>query len=124
MAGSSAKFVRRLSDFLGKDTFVFPAPDVLGQPGYRVEEIAADLYDLRSQVAHGNEIPKKYRIAVGFKDESRKLIPDLGPNTQYREVLEECAVFLLCRALRKVFTDKLVEKVGTKTEWRRQLNHS
>lgn len=122
MAPNRKAFIERLCNFLGGSTFVFPSLALFGQPKYRVEDVAGDLYDLRSCIAHGRAIPEKYRISFGFTSNQGRLIKSYPTDYQYRQVLVECALFLLCRALRKVFVSNLVQTVGKQKEWRRMLD--
>lgn len=124
MAPNRKTFVERLCRFLGANTFVFPPLELFGQPKYRIKDVAADLYDLRSCIAHGKEIPKKYRRSCGFISEEGRLIENYPNDYQYRQVLVECALFLLCRALRTVFVSNLVQTVGKQKEWRRTLDRT
>lgn|GEM_PF-6176371 len=121
MAGNPQKFSRRVCNLLGKDHLIFP-PTILGQPKYRVGEIVSDLYELRSELAHGREVGHKFRQAVGFRDEDGSDLKSDPSSCQYREVLHECALFLLCGTLRKIFTEKL--PVGEVTKWRALLENS
>ncbi len=116
-------FKERLFNLLGERTFVFPPIDIFGfgQPKYRVGEVAEDLYELRSVVAHGGEIPAKFALACGFRDVSDTTIEVHEKNCLYLEVLEECALFLLCRALRYVFVSGLDRKVYNASEWRQEV---
>jgi len=124
MAPNRKKFVERLCRFLGEDTFVFPPLELFGQPKYRIKDVAADLYDLRSCIAHGKEIPRKYRRTCSFVDVAERSIEGYPSDYQYRQVLVECALFLLCRALRKVFVSNLVQTVGKQKEWRKMLDRT
>lgn len=121
MAANARTFIKRLCNFLGGDIFVFPGLELFGQPHYRVADVAGDMYCLRSAIAHGKEIPKRYRQACGFRDSTGKLLNDYEDSYQYREVLEECSLFLVCRALRKVFLSNLLPKVGNEKLWRVEL---
>lgn len=121
MSPNRAKFVGRIGSFLGTDSFVFPVLPSFGLPKYRVGEVASDLYDLRSCIAHGKEIPDKFRQSSGFVDINGHLIDGYEKDFQYRQVLEECALFLLCRALTKVYECGLVEKVANASQWRQVL---
>jgi hypothetical protein len=53
MAGNSKNFRDRLINVFGGTTFVLPKVEPNEQPAYRVGEIAGELYDLRSAIAHG-----------------------------------------------------------------------
>ena|ERR1700730_16989250 len=59
---------RRLVNILGEQTFVLPNVDPGGQPKYRVGEIAEEIYDLRSKIARGSLIPKKFLEQVRLRN--------------------------------------------------------
>jgi hypothetical protein len=117
MAGGKSKFAKRLTTFLGNETFVFPALETFGQPKYRVGEVAEDLYELRNAIAHGGEIPLKFRKGTGFLDCAENLLEGYESGYQYGCVLLESALFLLCAALRKVFVRKLIQTVAERRAW-------
>jgi hypothetical protein len=102
-SGGVAAFHDRLCSLLGADTEIFPPGTAACKPQFRVAEVAADLYLLRTEMAHGLPFHQKFR-------KKREFIADTGAagaselvNCRYDQVLEECAGFLLCRALREVF---------------------
>lgn len=121
MAGNRRNFINRMIRLLGRESFVFPEAEFFGQPKYRIEDVLEDLYELRSCIAHGQEIPEKFRKESGFPDTSGKCIELYKPGYTYRGVLEECSLFMLCRALRTVFLSRLVPTVVNTKEWRRFL---
>jgi len=121
MAGSPGKFTDRLFNLLGEDSFVFPCYLDLGQPRYRVKDVAADLYDLRSALAHGREIPPKFRNKVGFLDTDGKEIFDGDPYT-YAAVLHEASSVLLRQTLLKICSGKLFDVVADTSAWRQYLD--
>lgn len=120
-AGKSNIFVERLSKFLDGDSFVFPNLDEFGQPQYLVSDVAEDLYELRSIVAHGREIPKKFAQPCGFKDTEGQVILGYEESYQYRQVLHECAFSLLSRAFRSVFIEGRTPIVRKTDFWRSRL---
>ncbi|MEJ2006899.1 MAG: hypothetical protein P8Z30_01890 [Acidobacteriota bacterium] len=113
-------FERNLSNLLGRRTYVFPPIDGV-QPKYQVGDVALDLYKLRDKIAHGLAIPKEFREITGFEDVGGKLIDGMYRYCQYRHVLEEAALFLLCSALKTVFTRNLTEVVADLSTWREYL---
>jgi hypothetical protein len=121
IAHNGKTFERRLCNLLGPNTHVFPEDDLGRQPAYRVEEVAGNLYELRNVIAHGNEVPQKFRKPVGFKASG----PPLGGNIaqcQVRELLHECALFLLCGVLKKILLSNWVPIVGMTKTWREHLD--
>lgn len=124
MAGTRQVFERRLFNLLGRQTFVFPATGYLPQPKYTLGDVACDLYQLRSLIAHGREIGKAFRAQVGFQDVDGNLIDGYERSYQYRQILEEAALFLLCLALRTILTNKLVGVVADTGHWRDCLGNS
>jgi len=123
MAGNSKNFKDRLVNVFGDTTFVLPEVDSSGQPGYRVGEVAGELYDLRSAIAHGSLVPPKFLALVGLKDVSGKTISTYPPQVQYLQVMRECALFLLIRLLRKIFLEDRVTMVNNTSQWRARLDH-
>ena len=62
MANNRSEFVERLHNLLGADTLIFPPDKIMNrQPKYKVSDVSGDLYDLRSEIAHGREISKRFR---------------------------------------------------------------
>jgi hypothetical protein len=122
MAGNSTKFTERLVNVLGETTFVLPNVDS-NQPKYRVGEVAAELYDYRSAIAHGQLIPKKFLEPTGLIDVSGHSIRIYPPEHQYTQVMRECALFLLLRVLRKIFVESRVSMVSDTVLWRARLDH-
>jgi len=121
MAGGTSTFGERLCNLLGQGTPVFPSAEFIGQPRYTVGDVADDLCDLRNAIAHGNEIPSKFRKETGFEDARGKLIDGYSSAYQYRNVLEESALFLLCAALKTIFIRDLTDNVADEKRWRAYL---
>jgi len=120
-AGSPTAFRERLCRLFGQSSFVLPSIE-LGQPRYKVEEMAADLYEFRSKIAHGLELPKKFWEKVPFENTNGTLIDIVSPNPRpYYEVLTECSLFLLCRFLRWIFVNNLQDIVHKTRQWKREL---
>lgn len=123
MAGNSKNFRERLINVFGEKTFVLPRVEPSGQPRYRIGEIAAELYDLRSAIAHGQLVPKKFLEQVGLQDMYGKEISTYLPRVQYFQVMRECALFLLIQLLRKIFLEDRVGMVNDTSLWRARLEH-
>ena len=102
-SGGMAGFTEHLCDLLGADTEVFPPRAANRRPKYRVIDVAQDLYQLRNEMAHGLPFHEKFRKTRGFLADGDEPISEDFANYRYDQVLEECAVFLLCRALREAF---------------------
>jgi len=123
MAGNSKNFKERLVNVFGDSTFVLPEVDFSGQPRYRVGEVAGELYDLRSVIAHGSLVPAKFLEQVSLKDVYGKIISTYPTQVQYLQVMRECALFLLIRLLRKIFLEDRVYMVNNTAQWRARLDH-
>jgi hypothetical protein len=123
MAGNSRNFKDRLVNVFGETTFVLPEVDSSGQPRYRIGEVAGELYDLRSAIAHGSLVSAKFLERVGLKDIYGKTISTYPPEVQYFQIMRECALFLLIRLLRKIFLEDRVSMVNNTAQWRARLDH-
>jgi hypothetical protein len=121
MASGKRQFCERLQNLLGKDTFAFPPDRSRRQPKYTVADIAADLYELRSEIAHGRPVSKRFVALTDLLDMDGRSISTAFRSYRYRHVLKECSVFLLCQALRKVLTTDLVNSISGEKEWRERL---
>jgi hypothetical protein len=111
-------FRERLNGLLGPDTLIFP-PDAAGrQPRYRINDIAGHLYQLRNEMAHGLPFQAMFHRKAGFLDVNSEPISAEFAKHRYDKVLEECAVFLLCRTLREVLLSRVVFDIHM-MEWRR-----
>jgi hypothetical protein len=116
-ASGQTVFKERLCDLLGAETLIFP-PDAAGrQPGYRVGDVAGHLYQLRNEMAHGLPFQAIFHKRPGFLDAGGQPLAPEFARYRYDKVLEECAVFLLCRVLREVLISRLVFDVHM-MEWR------
>lgn len=122
MAGNGNVFEQRLSRFLGPEALVLPPVASIGQPKYRVRDVLGDVYSLRSTIAHGMKVGPRFLAQSGLEmqDGFPTGLPDLA-SYRYFQLLEECALFLLCSTLRKIFLSNLTETVGNEVEWRRTL---
>jgi len=101
-SGGMAAFAERLGGLLGADTKVFPPGRGGRQPKYRVCDVAEDLYLLRNEMAHGLPFHEKFRKKRGFLADDGDPVSSEFAVYRYDQVLEECAAFLLCQALREV----------------------
>jgi hypothetical protein len=102
-SGGTAAFASRLCGLLGTDTEIFPPGAMDRKPGYRVADVAADLYLLRNEMAHGLPFHEKFRKTLGFVAEDGAPLSEEFAKYRSDHVLEECAAFLLCKALREIF---------------------
>ena len=118
-SSGTAAFAERLCQLLGPDSRIFP-PDAAGyQPKYRVAEVVQDLYLLRNEMAHGLPFHEKFRKTQGLLgDDGHSIAPEFA-DYRYDRVLEECAIFLLCRSLREVLLRNLIFDAQSST-WRVQ----
>lgn len=115
-ASGQGVFKERLCDLLGADTLIFP-PDAAGrQPRYRVGDIAGHLYELRNEMAHGLPFQAIFHKKEGLQEVSGGPVGPEFARYRYDKVLEECSLFLLCRALREVLLSRLVFDVHM-LEW-------
>lgn len=122
MAENRKNFPTRLGNFLGDEALVFPAVPSIGQPKYRVADVASDLYKLRGEIAHGSRISQLFMKPVEFLGWEDAKYPEYRAY-QYRQLLEEAALFLLRKVLLKVFQEDLVDRLSNPKEWRRVLEN-
>jgi hypothetical protein len=115
-ASGQAAFKERLCSLLGAGTQIFPPDDAGRQPGYCVEEVAGHLYQLRNELAHGLPFGAIFHRKTGFLDCGGQPVTEEFARCRYDKVLEECAVFLMCRAMREVLLSRLVFDVH-RMEW-------
>jgi hypothetical protein len=121
MAGESRTFVPRLGGFLGPETLLFPAESLLHrQPRTTVRDVLHDVYTLRSKVAHGQEIPK-----TPFR-ELYRLLSTAGEQINaaeysYAHLMLDASLFLLTKALHRIFTEERYDTFQNITTWRQQL---
>ena len=115
-SGGTAAFAESLCHLLGAETHVFPPSAVRPRPKYKVRDVAEDLYQLRNEMAHGLPFHEKFRKKRGFLAEDGQPISEDLANCRYDQALEECAVFLLCRALREVLLQNTVEDAPAEAE--------
>lgn len=123
MAANPKNFKQRLVNVLGDEAFVLPRVDPGGQPKYRVGEMAEEVYELRSAIAHGSLIPKKFLKNVGLENVGGKGIECYGPGTQYLHIVRECALFLLVGVLKKIFVEGCAKVASDTGPWRAKLDN-
>jgi hypothetical protein len=116
-ASGQAAFSERLCDLLGGDTLIFPPDEAGRQPRYRVADVAGHLYQLRNEMAHGLPFQAIFHKKTGFLGADGEPVAPEFARYRYDKVLEECAVFLLCRALREVLLKRLIFDLHM-MEWR------
>jgi hypothetical protein len=115
-------FSNRLQKLLGKDTRIFPEDWAGRRPTYTVAELAANMFEFRSLIAHGREILQKYREPIAFQFEPGEL-HDLAVEKWSRGTLMiESIVFGLIAALRTVINDRLMERIRSQRAWKRWLD--
>lgn len=114
-------FKARLCRLLGANSYIFPQ-DFLGrQPTYKVGELAADIYQLRNQIAHGDRVRSEYLKKSGFSVEPTLLDFFKIDECSYQTVLCEASLFLLCAALRQVILDGHLDLLAQPKEWKRWI---
>ena len=116
-ASGQTVFRERVCNLLGADTLIFPPDEAGNQPCYRVTDVAGHLYELRNEMAHGLPFQAIYHKKQGFLDVNGAPLTPECARYRYDKVLEECAVFLLCRALREVLLSRLIFDIHM-LEWR------
>jgi hypothetical protein len=99
-------FVRRLSRLLDGDSLVFPqTDDVYVSRATLVRDVAKDLFQLRSEIAHGKAISKKF-WEVRYELRDSFPVGAYGNAPPRRTILlEESALALLTRLLQKTATE-------------------
>ena len=102
-SGGVAAFAARICELLGPDTEIFPPDVAQRRPQCKVGEVVEDLYLLRTEMAHGLPFHEKFRKKRGLPAEDGQPVSADFANCRYDQVLEECAAFLLCKALRETF---------------------
>ena len=122
MAVSRVNFQNRLCSLFGGSNFVLPSIE-FAQPKYRVHDVADDIFELRSEIAHGQEIRAKFRAVGPFEDNTGKVIEVVAGSRAYSEVLHECSLFLLCRLLRWLLVQGLDDKVRDTITWKQIISH-
>jgi hypothetical protein len=115
-------FSSRLQKLLGKDTRVFPEDRAGRRPTYTVAELAANMFEFRSLIAHGKEILQKYREPIAFQFEPGELDYRAVEKWSSGTLMIESVVFALIAALRTVITDSLMERIRLQRTWKRWLD--
>jgi hypothetical protein len=100
-AGGVAAFAERLCALIGGDSEIFPPCASLPRPCYRVADVVEHLYLLRTEMAHGLPFHEQFRKTRGFLATNGQAVSPEFAAYRYDAVLEECSVFLLCKALRE-----------------------
>lgn len=113
MAIKPKVFHRRICNFLGPLEYVYPDLHPFPRPTYCVQDVALELFNLRSTIAHGQEIPEKY-----WRDE----VQIYEGKQQLRQVLCDSALFLLSDFLRRIFRNGLSLEVGQTRKWKMHLD--
>jgi hypothetical protein len=120
-ASGQSIFKERLCDLLGGDTLIFPADAEGRQPRYRAGEVLGHLYQLRNEMAHGLPFQAIFHKRQGFLELGGDPVAPEYAKYRYDKVLEECAIFLLCRTLREVLLSRLVFDVHM-MQWRTTMS--
>jgi hypothetical protein len=124
MAVKESVFVARLCSFLGAASQVFPPEDgVYIMRATTVGDVAEDLFSLRSSLAHGTAIRRRFWEP---REDLRHLFSPaayVGFPT-YATLLEEAALSLLSRMLRKIIVEALVDDFSNVKKWRARLDCS
>jgi hypothetical protein len=121
MAVKKDKFVQRLSAFFGSASPVFvPRNDPLDWGKFLIEDVAEDLFVLRSEVAHGRAIGETFWRG---RDDLKPLWPWFPPNDppRYLHLLEEAALSLVSRIFRKIIADNLIADFANAKAWKAHL---
>ncbi len=104
----SSFFKKKLCDCLGPSTRAFPGWNA-EQPADTVDEIAIDLYTLRSELAHGVDLRKAAsdpKFPVDLL--AQRALPNSPDPVPYAWLLSEAACYLLCQVLQKEIADPAV----------------
>jgi hypothetical protein len=121
-AGSQTTFSRHLQKLLGPDTRVFPDDWVGRRPTYTVAELASDMYEYRSLIAHGREILQKYRDPIKVEYEHADLTYLPAQEWSHGTLMIESIAFCLIAALRRVIAEGLMDRIKTQRVWKRWLD--
>jgi hypothetical protein len=124
MAVTKDRFENRLCAFLGTDSHVFPTEDgVFIKRSTVVGDVASDLFELRSELAHGRPIGKRFwELREDLRDPLNASV--YGGMPRYRMLLEEAALSLLSRVLRKIILENLVSDFSSTKKWKARLDGS
>jgi hypothetical protein len=117
MACNRNEFGKRIKRFLGAATKVFPPVSLNFPFCLTVEELVDDLYDIRSEIAHGRPIPERFRKP--FRPElDNEFSLSFYADTSYSEFLRQGALRILTLSLEKIFLNNLVTEVASTSKWR------
>jgi hypothetical protein len=121
-AESATRFSRRLQKLLGKDTRVFPEDRAGRRPKYTVSELAENMFEFRSLIAHGKEILQKYREPIELEFEPAESSYLTIERWSRGTLMIEGIVFTLIAALRTVINDGLTQMMTTQRTWKKWLD--
>jgi hypothetical protein len=117
MACNRSEFGKRIKRFLGTTTELFPPVSSNFPFSLTVEELVDDIYDIRSEIAHGRAISGRFRKP--FRSESAN---DFSGNyytgVLYSEFLRQGALRILTLSLEKIFLSNIVTEVASASKWR------
>jgi hypothetical protein len=115
-------FESRLCRLLGEQTRVFPDDSVGRRPAYTVRDVAADIYKMRNQIAHGDRVREEYLKKSEFRfDPPASEYLRIG-ECSYQSVLLESALFTLIAGLRKVILDGHLPLLRRPRAWKKYLD--
>jgi len=117
MACNRNEFGKRIKKFLGETTEVFPPISSNFPFCLTVEELVNDIYDIRSEIAHGRAIPERFRKPIR-SELNNDLSPSFYAGVPYSEFLRQGALRILTLSLEKVFLSNLVTEVANTNIWR------
>ena len=119
MAIKTENFVERLCALLGSEHLVFPEVSSIKRD-LRVRDLAEDLFLLRSQIAHGSTIGRKFWEVRS--DLSDVLPADIyGDRQRYIQLLEEAALSIFCATVQKILINDLLDKYRHASTWKLYL---
>jgi hypothetical protein len=120
MAVNKDKFIQRLAAFFGPGSPVFaPNNDPLDWGKFLIEDLAEDLFVLRSEVAHGRAIGETFWKERADLKPLWPWFPQNG-SPRYLHLLEEAALSLASRLLRKIIVD-FITAFANKKAWKAHL---
>ena len=119
----TAEILRRIYCILGRESLVFPEADgvFIFRP-IKVQDIASDLFKLRSEIAHGQKISEKFWER---RDDLLPFFPLLAYGEEaprYLELLEEAALSLLGQVLHKICLKYGLSSYLEPKRWRQVLD--
>ena len=120
-AEKQALFSKRLQKLLGTATRLFP-DWTENPPTFTVADVAADMYEFRSLIAHGKEIIEKYRLPISVEVDRERMDKFATQRWSRGTLMIECTVFALLAALREIITSGLIERMRDQKNWKRWLD--